>query len=507
MRETLEKEILQYEPEEERRESINGRFPLRFRRRGLMWKAALVAGVGVVFLIGGCATYRSMPITSEAVRVRLQPPDMAELRILASEINHPILHPVELKAGEGLSPDGAAVLAVLLNPSLRAVRDQRLLSNAQLLDAGLLPNPELTYSLGVPTGGDTAGRVNAYGLGLSWDVTSLISRASRMGEAKAGKAAVDLDIAWQEWQVAQAGKAAVYELVSLKNRIALAEQASQQMAQNLMRIQKAVAEGLMTANALNAAQAASRQANENLLGLEKQADQQRLHLRRLLGLPADRQIRLSTHIHLPSLVELPSVTTLLDGLEQRRLDLLALRRGYDSQEEAVRAAILEQFPRITIGPTISRDTDNVRTTGFGLNIQLPIFNRNQGRIARERATRQKLFDEYVNRVFEARSDIGLILSGMRFTNKQIATAQEAETDLARLVESYRAALAGGRTDALIYYGAWNDLVSAQMKVLALKGQFAQALVALELATGFYEIPKPGRSPKPAPAEPKEEKAP
>jgi cobalt-zinc-cadmium efflux system outer membrane protein len=507
VRETFEKEILQYEREEERRESSDGMFPLGFRRRGPMWKAALVAGVGVVFLIGGCATYHPMPITSEAVRARLQPPDEAQLRILANKINHPILHPVELKPGEGLSPDGAAVLAVLLNPSLRAVRDQRLLANAQLLDAGLLPNPELSYSLGVPTGGDTAGRVNAYGLGLSWDVTSLISRASRIGEAKAGKEAVDLDIAWQEWQVAQAAKAAVYQLVSLQNRTALAEQASQQMAQNQIRIQKAVAEGLMTANALNAAQAASRQANENLLGLEKQADQQRLHLRRLLGLPADRRIRLSTDIHLPSLVELPSAATLLEGLEQRRLDLLALRRGYDSQEEAVRAAILEQFPRISIGPTISRDTDNVRTTGFGLNIQLPIFNRNQGRIARERATRQKLFDEYVNRVFEARSDIRLVLSGMRFTNEQIAAAQEAETDLARLVESYRAALAGGRTDALIYYGAWNDLVSARMKVVALKGQFAQALVALELATGFYEIPKPGRPPKPTSAEPKEEKGP
>ena len=63
-----------------------------------------------------------MPITAEAVRTKLQPPDMAQVRILASEIKHPILHPVELKADEALSPDGAAVLAVILNPSLRAAR-------------------------------------------------------------------------------------------------------------------------------------------------------------------------------------------------------------------------------------------------------------------------------------------------------------------------------------------------------------------------------------------------
>ena len=104
---------------------------------------------------------------------------------------------------------------------------------------------------------------------------------------------------------------------------------------------------------------------------------------RLLGLPADSQIRLSKNLSLPARFTLPH-TSLLEGLEQRRLDLLALRRGYDSQEEAVRAAVLAQFPRITIGPTISRDTDNLRTTGFGINIELPIFNRQQGKIAVER---------------------------------------------------------------------------------------------------------------------------
>jgi cobalt-zinc-cadmium efflux system outer membrane protein len=472
-----------------------------------LWKASFIGSIITVLLIGGCATYHPMPITPDAVHSKLQPSNMAELRILASEINHPILHPVELKPNEGLSPDGAAVLAVLLNPSLRAIRDQRALSSAQLLDAGLLPNPELTYSLDVPTGGDTAGSVTAYGLGFNWDVTSLISRASRIGGAKARDEAVALDIAWQEWQVAQAAKSAVYQLVSLQNQIALAEQACQRMAQTLVQIHKAVADGSMTANALNAAQVASREANENLLDLKKQADQQRLQLRRLMGLPSDMKIRLSKDIRLPSQVELPTDTTLLEGLEQRRLDLLALRRGYDSQEAAVRVAIMEQFPRIVIGPTISRDTDNIRTTGFGLSIELPIFSRNQGKIAREQVTRQKLFDEYVNRVFEARSDIEWLLSGIRFTNEQIAAAQSAETDLGRLMENYRAALADGRTDALSYYRVWSDLISAQTKVFALEGRLSQAWVALQLATGFYEIPKPGQSAITAPTEPKEEKAP
>ena len=76
------------------------------------------AGALFFFLaVSGCATYHSMPITTEAVRAKLQPPDMAQVRILASEIKHPILHPVELKADGELFPDGAAVLASKAAPT------------------------------------------------------------------------------------------------------------------------------------------------------------------------------------------------------------------------------------------------------------------------------------------------------------------------------------------------------------------------------------------------------
>jgi outer membrane protein TolC len=168
---------------------------------------------------------------------------------------------------------------------------------------------------------------------------------------------------------------------------------------------------------------------------------------------------------------------------------------------------LEQFPRIGIGPTISRDTDNVRTTGFGLNIVLPIFNRNQGKIAQERATRKELFDEYVNRVFEARSDIERIITGIHYTNEQIAAVLKTKTVLGKRVENYRTALADGRIDALIYYAVWNDFLSTQIKASALKGKLARAVVALQLASGLYEIPKPCRSPATTPMMPKKESTP
>jgi len=458
-------------------------------------------------VISGCAAYHPMPITTEAVNARLQPPAMKELRILAGRIRHPILQPVQLDPNEGLSPDGAAVLAVLLNPALRAERDRRALAGAQLLAAGLLPNPELAYSLDIPTGGNPSGKTTAFGLGLNWPVDALFSRRARIDEARRHKEAVDLDIAWQEWQVAQGAREAVYRLLSLQNRIALAQRAHKHMAHRLMQIQDAVADGSLTLDALDAAKAAGRRADENLLNLEKKADQQRLRLRRLIGLPFGAPIHLNTGIQLPSHCQAPAAPVLFQNLEHRRLDLLALRRGYASQEAAVRVAIMEQFPKVTLGPTISRDTDNVKTTGFGVNIVLPFFNHNQGAIARERATRRRLFDEYANRVFEARSDIERIVSGIHYLNAQIAAARAAQADLATRADTYRTALADGRIGASTYDAAWNDLIDTKTKVLDLEGQLARAVVALELAAGFYRIPKTDLTPNRSTAEPGKEKHP
>lgn len=466
--------------------------PVKSVRDFLKFAARIVSTVVFALLaaVAGCASYQPQPLTAARVEAALQPPGPAELQVLAREISHPFLRPVVLQPDQGLTPESAAVLAVLLNPGLRAARDQRQLAEAQLLAAGLLPNPELIYSLDVPTGGDTSGKVDAFGLGLNWEVTALISRAARVSAAKAGRKAVDLEIAWQEWQIAQAAKSAVYRLLSLQRQAALAEQAGREMARTLARIQAAVSAGSLTTDALRAARASELQARQQQLDLEQQADRQRRQLRRLLGLPEDRSIQLNRTIQLPSRLEPPAEQQLLDGLEQRRLDLLALKRGYNRQEEAVRAAILEQFPRISLGPTFSRDTDRLQTTGFSLSIELPLLNRQQGRIVRERATRQKLFDEYVNRVFEARSDIGLLLSGVGFLNRQLATAETAVSELDQLAVKDRAALQDGRTDLRSYENIWHELTAARLQLLALQGQLAQAVVGLQLASGCSELPQP-----------------
>ena len=229
------------------------------------YKTVLPISVFGILLFGGCATYQPIPLTGQAVAGRLSEPDMKDICIKASHIKHPILKPIEFNIRDGLSPDEAAVLAVLANPRLRAIRDRQAMANAQLLQAGLLPNPQLSYSMDFPTGGSTDGTVNAFGLGLDWDISSLISHRQEIEAAKAHTDSVNLEIAWQEWQVAEAAKLHVYRLAIAKKRVALAKQIKAERREDFTAVTNAVNMGERKALDLSASNNALEEAKLVLL--------------------------------------------------------------------------------------------------------------------------------------------------------------------------------------------------------------------------------------------------
>ena len=455
------------------------------------------ARIALIFLIslapvGGCAEYRAMPLTRPAVERKLAPPSDEALTVAARDLRHPLLPPVRIDLQRGLTPEAAAVVAVVANPALRTQRDRRDLASAQLLQAGLLPNPSLDFTLDPVTGGDTAGTVTGYNVGISWEVTALITHDAKQAAARAELRSVRLDVAWQEWQVAEAAKKAVYDLVALRAQVAEAQAVDKWLAEDADLIRRAVDAGQKTLLDLSAAEAASQKAHADFLAARRDLSHQRLVLNQALGLPPQATPRLAD-VALPSRLELPQESELFDGIDQRRLDLLALRQGYQSQEQSLRAAVLAQFPKIVLGFHQASDTTNVHSTGFGVMVDLPIFDQNQGNIAIQKATRQQLYDEYVSRMFDARSTLAQALDDIRALTDQIAAAEAAVPALQRLVNTYRTAVGQRNVDVLSYYNAQNDLAQKRIDVLKLKQQLMDNQIALEIAAGRY-LPAPTTEP-------------
>jgi cobalt-zinc-cadmium efflux system outer membrane protein len=435
--------------------------------------------------LSSCASYRPLPLSNASIQQRFRMPALKALQIAAAQLHHPLLAPVPLNLRSGIGPDQAAILAVILNPKLRADRDRRGLAAAQLIQAGILPNPSIGYTYGFVVGGLTAGTVPAYGFTGSWDISALVSHGAKVKAARANVQAISLDVAWTEWQTAVAAKLALYRVVALEAELIRAKQIASDQQQTVDTLQAAVDRHEKSVIDLAAAQASREDARASVLTLEQELDRQRLELKKAVGVLPEAELPIEHDLSLPSRLPLPSEGELVADLENRRLDLVGLRQGYQSQEQTVRAAVLAQFPKIVLGFSHATDTTPVVTTGPGITIDLPLFDRNQGNIAVETATRQKLFDEYTARVFEARSDIATAAADIRSLNRQVAAAEAALPVLQHLVDIAKEALDQGAADVLGYFQAKTNLNMKSLLIIKLKQQLVDSRIALELASGRY----------------------
>ena len=435
-------------------------------------------------LLAGCAVYHAQPLDAPAVSAALQAPPLDAIRVAAAALKHPLLAPLTIDGRDGFTPDEIALMTVITSPRLRALRDQRGVAQAQVLQAGLLPNPQFGYTLDQQVGNNDPLLINGGSVGLSWEVTSLLSYRDRLAAAKSTAGALDLVIAWQEWQAAQAARLAAYRVLSLEARLPLARETEMDLAAALALARKARELGHRTTADLAASTEAWSMAQDARFALEQELTGQKLSLALSLGLPADAPLKLKAG---PDFPELPAgadtIAALLDGLEKRRLDLVALALGYDSAEASLRAAVKAQFPRIGLSFARAHDTSNVKTHSYGVTVDLPLFDRNQGQIAATTASRQQLFDEYVARVAEARAEVVQVLSNLAVTRTQLRTLDAELPELEQLATALDRAMQTRNADAQAVRDAHGTLLARRAEQARMREDILELGVALEIATG------------------------
>ncbi len=445
-------------------------------------RSGLVLPLVVGLALTGCESYQPMPASDEAVAAALAPQELPELAKAASELKHPLLAPVTIGQDGTLTPQGAAVVAVLQNPSLRAARSRRGVGEAQLLQAGILPNPQLSASMDVPVAGSTDGTVNAFGLGATWDVTSLIGRDEARQAAAHEVEAINLEIAWQEWQAAMGAKLHATRVLWLSLQ---RDELARQVAESAQGEEDAAADlkaGLTTVIESEAAGVLVQKRRAALLATEATLVSESGQLRQAIGLSQHAVVRIAAD-PAGQTPPLPTTDEVAHLVEHNRLDIAALRAGYSSQEAKLHGAVLSQFPKIGLGINGARDTSNVGTIGFGVSLDLPIFDRGQGRIAVEKATRQMLFDELAARTFDASSDAERALAELAAIGPQVEESGKTAARLKTLAQRLAEARSRGDMDVVQLAQAQNDAADAAIESMRLQQQEAELRIALEVATG------------------------
>jgi outer membrane protein TolC len=434
--------------------------------------------VTVVALVTGCAVYSRKPLPDEPSLSR----HISHIMVNPAEMPLPELAAHRFDPVDGLDMTEVAMLAVANNPDLKLARDDCGIARAQAFAAGLLPDPQLSYSLDFPTGNVPGSNYTAYSLGLNYDILSLFTRSIAKRAAAADSRKTDLTLLWQEWQVVAQSRLFFIRNLEQARLMKVLEENRDLLAGRYEHAEKALDAGNLTLDTVSSDLAALQDTKRQISELSRKVNQNRFDLNQLVGVAPDVSLRLVGDAAIPPLDD-RKIKQLLPNLGKRRPDLLALKAGYESQDLKFRKAVLEQFPALNIGITRARDTSDVNTLGFGITMNIPLFNRNRGNVAIDKATRERLYDEYQVRLNRAYGDIEQLLADQRLTERQLAEAKEGLSLLNEAAANADAAYKAGNIDETSYLNLRLALANKHIEEIGLEQLILEQRVALQTLIG------------------------
>ncbi len=437
----------------------------------------LIAVSLIVLGLAACAGYAPEPLRE---RVNL-PRSASAIAVDPARLPFRGLSTHLFNPADGLDMDEVAMLAVANNPQLKQARDALGIARAQSFAAGLLPDPQLGIAADHPTNG-TPGNTNAFNLNPSFDVNALLLRSSRKKAAAAQEQRVNLELLWQEWQVVSQARLLFTRITAQQATMAQLESERSLLAERYRRSREALAAGNVTIDFSSALLAALQGIERRLNDLERSLLQNRAGLNGLLGLVSTAPLPLVGEPGAAAF-DAARVRAGLEHRLNRRPDLQALQAGYRSQEEKFRGAVLAQFPALNVGLTRARDTGGLYTIGFGLTLNLPIFNRNRGNIAIEAATRKELFDEYQIRLNSAYNEIVVAFENHPLIEHQLQRVREALAELRDVATRVETAYRTGNFAAADYTRLRIALLDKQIEAINLQEALMEQQIALETLLG------------------------
>lgn len=322
--------------------------------------------MGALLLLGllpSCAVYEPKPIDLRR--------DTAEWLTVSQQL---------CRRSTALSAEDLHRIGLLLNPDLNKARLTLARSSRVSEEAGRWEDPSLSAdAVRVLKENITNGGI---GPKLTLPVTGLPALAKRIA-AHYNEA--------DYWKLRTAERDFLSKLDALRFDIMIAHSKLELMNARLRQLEeeKASIARLQELGEVEFAdlQVASQRLFDTIKEQQELADEHlRLHreLIALLGLhPAvgDTELAGSLPDGVPALVSAPGEESLL-----RAPELRALMADYAASEDELRREIRKQYPEITLGPTWEREEGNNKI-GFGVDLSLPLWNRNREAIATADADR------------------------------------------------------------------------------------------------------------------------
>ncbi|MGH6794877.1 MAG: TolC family protein [Methylocella sp.] len=428
-------------------------------------------------LLTSCATYVPEPLSDKPDLSS----DVRHLVVNADQFPLPEVGTHRFDPRRPLDADDVAMIAVANNPDLRAARSKIGVAQAQVFAAGILPNPQFSFDYGFLIGGPP-GSVATILAGVAQEVVPLLTLSTRKAAAGASDASVELDVAWQEWQTVSRARLLFVDTISLAKQRRLIKENLQLFKDRYQRSSQAMQAGNEVLPTVTSDLVALSSAETQLNDIDQLILKNKHDLNALLGLTPEVTLRLAGGVRLPA-IDAARLEPLLMDLAARRPDLLALQAGYGAREEKVRRAIIEQFPKLSVGSNFTSDTTAIRNQSAAVSISLPFFDRNQGNIAIERATREQLWEEYQARLDAAYGEAKRLISELRLAEDQYRSSEESVRRLRDAVTTAEPAFRAGNLDERTFVDLRTSLLAKEIATAKLEQSILQQRVGLQTLIG------------------------
>lgn len=435
-----------------------------------------------VSLLAACASYTAKPIVPSNTAAALEQRTLAEPAL--TQFIDGVLPD---RAASGSSPawdlSSLTLAALYFHPEMEVSRAKLALARAGVKTARQIPNPTLSIQPGqYPALIDASAWT--VGFLVNFVIETFGKRDKRIEQAGNLVEAARQDLATAAWQVRGSVRSALLDLWAAEGRRRL-------VARRLAAQERVVTflDGRFAAGDASSLDVARERINLSqarlaLRDTERQAAETRARLAAAVGVP----VRAFDAVQLSLVVfdkpaEAPDVNDVAAGsLRQRalqgRTDVLGLLAEYEATQSALRLEIAKQYPDITLGPGYTYDQGFDLYT-FNLNVELPIFNQNQGPIAQAEARRREAAARFVALQAKIIGDIDRALASYLAAVRTVATADTLLRVQARQRQQIDRSYRLGEVDRLAP-------ITAEMEQAVVELARFEALVQLREAQALIE---------------------
>jgi cobalt-zinc-cadmium efflux system outer membrane protein len=393
----------------------------------------------------------------------------------ANDLKTPGFPPGLTFAGK-LSEEDSVAIALWNNSAFQATLKDLGVAEADLLEAGLLRNP--SFQVLLPLAG------KPFEFLLQWPIETFWQRPRRVEAAQANLSQVGQSLIQAGLDVVRQARLAHAEVALAERRRAAATEALQLRRQIAALTEKRLAAGDISEFEANLARIDARSVEETVNRASRDVEAAAERLRMTLGLRGTGQA-LSAVEPAVGTAQPPEREDLLKTAMEARPDLRAAELAVES---AARNARWEKSKvAALVAPLLSVKESGspakVRS-GPGLQAELPIFNRNQGRIRRadaevERAAVLYLAarDRVEAEIREARVQLVQALESLELIRTEVRPATQKSIQLAQ------SAYADGDTSFLSVLEAGRQIYDVQMREAEAIAGVQRARAALEHGIG------------------------